>query len=115
MVEDKQFKPCIQANQTNQPTLPKRISENLSCFNYFAEHKTISKDSIARFPAPDFGPLSNQWKDKTNASTLTESFYKEIPTNILDQIRELYSIDFEMFEYDKYLPFETNKETGDRS
>ena len=37
-----------------------------------------------------------------------EKHYRNIPVDILDQIRELYSMDFEMFEYDKYLEVERN-------
>ena len=71
----------------------------------------MSEEAFAQFPAPDYGPSFTQWKDNRNTSTLVESYYKDIPKHIIDQIRDLYSIDFEMFGYDKYLPFEkaTNK------
>ena len=35
-----------------------------------------------------------------------EKHYRDIPVDILDQIRELYWMDFVMFEYDKYLEVE---------
>ena len=33
-------------------------------------------------------------------------YYREIPSDIINQIRDLYAIDFEMFGYSKYLAFE---------
>ena len=66
----------------------------------------MSTEAIEQFPDPDYGPSSNQRKDNRNTSTLVESYYKDIPKVIRDQIRDLYAIDFEMFGYDKYLPFE---------
>ena len=72
----------------------------------------MSKEAIAQFPAPGYGPSSNQWKDNSNTSTLVESYYKDIPVYVMDKIRDVYRIDFEMFGYDKYLPFE---KTGNKS
>ena len=49
---------------------------------------------------------------KNNNSFLQRSaneinkYYREIPSDIINQIRDLYTIDFEMFEYGKYLAFE---------
>ena len=56
------------------------------------------------------GPSSNQWKNKTNTSALIEKYYRDIPTRLIEQVREVYAIDFEMFGYDKYLPFERIKD-----
>ena len=73
---------------------------------WISGNRTISNEAIEQFPDPDYGPSFNQWKDNMNTSTLVESYYKDIPKVIRDQIRDLYAIDFEMFGYDKYLPFE---------
>ena len=56
------------------------------------------------FPSPNKGPSSNtkQWKSGNNSETLHE-FYKDIPETIVDEIRELYLIDFIMFGYDTHL------------
>ena len=66
----------------------------------------MSEEAIAQFPAPDYGPSSKQWKDNSSKSSLVESYYKAIPNDIMDKIRNLYAVDFEMFGYDKYLSFE---------
>ena len=66
----------------------------------------MSEEAIAQFPAPDYGPSSKQWKDNSSTSTLVESYYKDVSSDVMDKIRDVYGIDFEMFGYDKYLPFE---------
>ena len=65
----------------------------------------MSKEVIMQFPDPNYGPSSNQ-EGNRNTSTLVESYYKDIPGHVMDNIRDVYGIDFEMFGYDKYLPFE---------
>ena len=71
----------------------------------FTGNKTVSKEVIVQFPSPDYGPSSNQ-EGNRNTSTLVESYYKDVPGHVMDKIRDVYGIDFEMFGYDKYLPFE---------
>ena len=58
----------------------------------FSEKK--SSFSIPQYPA-----------NESKTSMLLEKYYREVPSSIINQIRDLYAIDFEMFGYSKYLSF----------
>ena len=64
---------------------------------------TIKKDAIDQFPTEEYG---SSYTDNDMKKERLEKHYRDIPVDILDQIRALYSKDFEMFEYDKYLEVE---------
>ncbi len=63
--------------------------------------------AAAEFPAQQLGPSSLEWKDGSNTTGKLLQFYRDIPRTVLDGIREVYELDFELFGYNKYLPFET--------
>ncbi len=54
------------------------------------------------FPPPSLGPSSQQWKEQgaKNNTSLIEKFYSDIPEDIMDKLKKIYRIDFEMFGYD---------------
>ena len=40
-------------------------------------------------------------------NSITERYFQEIPASQVEQIREIYKIDFQMFGYDKNIPGST--------
>ena len=84
----------------------------VTCFfftDYFAGNGDVSTKAVTVFPPPEYGPSFKQWKDQIDTATLVEKYYKEVRRIIRDQIRQMYALDFELFGYDKYLPFERNE------
>ena len=77
--------------------------------DYFAGNGDVSTKAVTVFPPPEYGPSFKQWKYQIDTATLVEKYYKEVPRIIRDQIRQMYALDFELFGYDKYLPFERNE------
>ena len=78
-------------------------------YNYIAKLETINEDSkvllgsvskqtMTTFQGKHLGPIT----DSTTDSSFTDAFrryYSSVPIKVLDGIRKLYALDFEMFGY----------------
>ncbi len=74
----------------------------LKYFYYLPPEGPAADFAASEFPPPNLGPSSQQWESAGNSTTLQQTFYKDIPEEVMDGIRRVYAIDFEMFGYDKY-------------
>ena len=78
-------------------------------YNYIAKLETMSQNStyllhklsnkIVQFPDKHLGPKSDSATD-SNFTDIFHRYYSSVPSNVLDGIRKLYALDFEMFGYD---------------
>ena len=78
-------------------------------YNYIAKLETINPDStfllhrtsnkIVQFPDNHISPKSDSNMD-SNLTDILRKYYSSVPSYVLDGIRKLYALDFEMFGYD---------------
>ena len=76
-------------------------------YNYIAKVETYDRDSkyIQNKIAKDNLTFPNENRDlvsKEKKKELLHRYYSDVSKDILDKIREIYRLDFELFGYDKY-------------
>ena len=77
-------------------------------YNYIAKLEMMNQDSayllhritnkIVQFPDKHLYPKSDSVTD-SNFTDIFRRYYSAVPSNVLDGIRKLYALDFEMFGY----------------
>ena len=78
-------------------------------YNYIAKLETMNQDSayllhrisnnIVQFPDKHLDPKSDSVTD-SNFTDIFHRYYSSVPIKVVDGIRKLYALDFEMFGYD---------------
>ena len=70
-------------------------------YNYIAKLETINPDStfLLHRTSNKFPELTDSVQE-SNLKDMVHKYYSSVPSKVLDGIRKLYSLDFEMFGYD---------------
>ena len=70
-------------------------------YNYIAKLETINPDStfLLHRTSNKFPELTDSVQE-SNLKDMVHKYYSSVPSKILDGIRKLYALDFEMFGYD---------------